>query len=226
MHVTAIPGGGVLGQAWRDVKSVYYANTPVWRWLKSGTLVFFGFFCWTAAALLLSYRPDWSFLTYVMAYGFALIVWGPVTHFGIVPAVIRLRRRADGGASRWLSRHASKLNLTVFFGVVIILGTVAPGFMLLDFSGALAPGSNSPDATATIDCVVEAEYVECSIENVQGADHIVILTGDRELERIDDPPYTARIPIDELAEAARSKEFVVELRDSEGQTLRRYVRTV
>jgi len=45
----------VLIQAWRDLLSVYYANTPIWRLFKSAGLLFFGFFCWSASSLVLSY---------------------------------------------------------------------------------------------------------------------------------------------------------------------------
>lgn len=225
MATTVVPRTGTVRHIWRDAKSVYYANTPTWRWLKGGTLLFFGFFCWSAASLLLAYRPQWDVLTYVMAYGFLLIVWGPLTHVVVVPATIRLRRSATTPAKRWLGRHGSKLNLTVFFTLVLIVGTVVPGVMVLDFSGALAGGGASPDATADLTCTLSDERVECSLENVRGVDHVVVLTGDRELERIDEGPYRFSVPTAALEEAARSKELAVELRDEEGRTLRRFVRT-
>jgi hypothetical protein len=74
----------ILRQAWADLLSVYYANTPVWRWLKSGGLVLFGLAVWSGANVLYSYVPEWEGLTYVMAYGFLVIIWGLLTHFLVV----------------------------------------------------------------------------------------------------------------------------------------------
>jgi hypothetical protein len=71
-------------QGWRDLLSVYYANTAVWRWLKSGTLVFFGFFLWAGSTVLQSVT-GWTFLNYTMAYGFLLLAWGPFTHSSSSP---------------------------------------------------------------------------------------------------------------------------------------------
>lgn len=82
-----------VANAWRSLKSVYYANTVSWRVLKSGALVFFGFFLWSSSNLLLSYRPGWTFLRYPMAYGFILIPYGPVHHFVVILLALRLRRR-------------------------------------------------------------------------------------------------------------------------------------
>jgi hypothetical protein len=66
-------GQKILVGAWRDLKSVYYANSTIWKLLKSATLVFFGFFLWAGSNLLLSYQPGWGFLYYIMAYGFVLL---------------------------------------------------------------------------------------------------------------------------------------------------------
>lgn len=212
-------------QLWRDLLSVYYANTPVWRWLKSGTLVVLGFFCWTGASILLSYRTDWGFLTYLMAYGFLLIAWGPLTHFAVVPAAIRLRRTAERPVVRTVARQASKLNLTVFLTLVVVLGTLTPGVMMFEYSNPLA-GDGSGDASAEVVCDVDDDLVACHLENVRGADHAVVLTGGEEVAVLEEPPYAFELRKADLADAATAKEFVVELRDADGETLRRYVRTV
>lgn len=215
----------VIRGAWRDAKSIYYANTPLWRWLKSGSLVLFGLFCWSGAAVLLSYRPDWGFLTYVMAYGFLLVGWGPLTHFLIVPLVIRVRRTATHPTTRWLTRHGSKLNLTIFFTLVIVFGTLTPGIMMLEFSGALAPGSNG-DVDPDLSCSTTDDIVECHLSDSTGIDHVVVTTGGREIVRLDEPPFEFTIRIDELETVTGQKQFTVELRDAEGSTLRRHVRTL
>lgn len=220
----------LLGRAWRDVRSVYYANTPAWRWLKSGTLVFFGLFCWSAAGLLHSYRPGWDWLTYVMAYGFLVVAWGPFTHFVVVPASIRLRRAAERPAARALARHASKLNLTVFLALVVVLGTATPGVMVLDFRGALGDGGASGSVDAEIDCTAADGVVECRVrpqgEAAAEVDRVVVVSGGERLRTVAEPPYAFELRRDELATVAGSPQFVIELRDAEGDTLRRFVRTV
>ncbi|WP_058366328.1 hypothetical protein [Haloparvum sedimenti] len=217
----------VVRQLWRDLLSVYYANTPAWRWLKSGTLVVFGFFCWTGSSVLLSYRPGWGFLTYAMAYGFLLIVWGPLTHLGVVPAAIRLRRTAEHPVARFLARQASKLNLSVFLTLVLLAGTVTPGVMMFEYASPLADGGDAaPDAGADVVCEDEGDLVACHLEAVRGADRVVVTTGGEELVTLSEPPYEFELRKAELADGATGKQFVVELRDAEGETLRRYVQTV
>jgi hypothetical protein len=225
-HTDATTGARrILGQAWRDLLSVYYANTPVWRWLKSGGLVLLGLAVWSGANVLHSYVPEWDFLTYVMAYGFLVIIWGPLTHFLVVPGIIRLRRTADGGLERSIARHGSKLNLSVFVVLVVVLGTLTPGVMMLEFSGTLGD-SGSGDVTADLVCDPGEETVTCRLEEPSGFDHVVVTSGDRRLERIEEPPYEFTVQRDELAETRNGAEFVVELKAEDGTTLRRFVRTV
>ena len=214
----------LLRRYWNDLLSVYYANTPIWRVLKSVSLLFFGFFCWSAAALLLSYRPEWTFLYYVMAYGFVLILWGPLTHFVIVPLVIRLRRTAEHPVTRTITRHGSKLNLSVFIVIVIVLGTAPISPMLLDF-GTIAGDDGQPDVNPDLLCTNDGEVIECELSDPTGIDHVVVTSGERELTTETDPPFAFEIHEDDLVEVVGQKQFVVELRDEDGETLRRYART-
>jgi len=119
----------------RDLLSVHYANTPVWRWLKSGSLVFLGLFLWMSGNVLLAYWTDSVTVRYALAYGFVLILWGPLTHLLVVPAVIRLRRTAENPTVRRIVRHGSKINFATFPRDRRGRGTLAPGVMLLDFVG-------------------------------------------------------------------------------------------
>lgn len=204
--------------------SVYYANTPVWRWLKSGALAFFGFFCWSGSNLLLSYRPEWTVLYYTMAYGFVLIVWGPLTHLVLVPLGIRLRRTAERPATRFLARQFSKINLTVFFAIVIVLGASPISPMLLDFTnlGASGGGTNvHPDLA----CTTDGEVIHCAIDDPTGIDHVVVISGDRELLVDEEPPFEFTVRKDELEEVVGQRELIVELRDAEGKRIRRYYRS-
>ncbi|MFA9518276.1 hypothetical protein ACERIT_13860 [Halopenitus sp. H-Gu1] len=218
--------GRAVRRAWRDLLSVYYLNTPTWRWLKSGTLVVFGFFLWTGSSVLLSYRPDWGFLSYAMAYGFAVIAWGPFTHLVVVPGSIRLRRTATHPAVRTLAKHASKLNFATFLLVVVVLGTFSPGVMALEYSSPLA-GDESPDAGADVICETgaDAETISCHLENVEGTDHVVVRSGGETLRTLEEPPYAFELRREELTDSTTGEQFVVELRDENGETLRRYIRT-
>lgn len=217
-----------VGQLWRDALSVYYANTPVWRWLKSGALVFFGFFLWSAASLVLSVRPDWGVLTYVAAYGIVLVLWGPLTHMAIVPLVIRLRRTAQHPITKTIARQGSKLNLSVFFAIVIVLGTFPAGPTVLDFGGGIGIGGDGDGGvSASIDCDADEETVTCLVTaDGEQVDHVVVLTGGEQIAQDSDRPFEVAVAIDDLAEVVGQKEFEIEVRNAEGETLARFVRTV
>lgn len=215
----------LVSRAWRDLLSVYYSNTPMWRVLKSVGLLFFGFFCWAAANLVLSYRPEWTFLWYLAAYGFVLIIYGPLHHAVILPAVIRLRRTADSAVGQFFAKRGSKLSILIFVLIVLVLGTMPIGVMGLDFGTAIV-GDSTPDASADVVCENEGEIVHCTLEEPRGFDHAVVTTGEREIATAEEPPYSFEIRKDELEEVVGQKEFIVELRDAEGDTLRRYRQTV
>ena len=215
----------VVRQAWRDLLSIYYANTPIWRWFKSGGLLVLGFFCWSAAALLHSYRPDWTFLHYVMAYGFVLILWGPLTHFVVVPLAIRLRRTAEHPAARWFSRHASKLNLTVFFAIVIVVGAIQFSPMMLDFGSAFTSDSGT-EVTTDLSCETEDDLLTCQLTNPDGVDRIVVTSGDTEVLEVDDPASPFEIRIDDLEEVMGQKEYRVELYDEDDNRVGVFRRSV
>ncbi|ELY88494.1 hypothetical protein [Natrinema altunense] len=215
----------VLRQAWRDILSVYYANTPIWRLFKSVGLLFFGFFCWTASNLLFSYGVEWTVLEYVRAYGFVLILWGPLTHAVIVPLVIRLRRTADRSIVRTIARNGSKINLSVFLAIVLILGTAPISPMVLDFQPTLE-GDSSADVNPDLSCTRAAGEITCELSESEGIDSVVVTSGGNEVTRTQDPPYDVTFREADLEEAVGQKEFIVELRDEDGETLRRYRRPV
>ncbi|WP_254863018.1 hypothetical protein [Halovivax gelatinilyticus] len=205
----------IVRRAWNDLLSIYYANTPIWRWFKSGGLLVFGFFCWSAASLLLSYRPDWTFLHYVMAYGFALIVWGPLTHFVIVPLAIRLRRTAEHPAARFFARNVSKINLSVFVVIVIVLAVVQFSPMMLDFGGAFESDSGS-EVTADLECEQTDDLITCQLTSTEGVDRIEVTSGDREVAIVDDPGGPFEIRVDALEEVVGQKQYSVALYDEDG----------
>lgn len=216
---------GQSRQLWRDLLSVYYANTPTWRWLKSGTLFFFGFFLWTGASVVLSVRPEWGILTYVMAYGFLLIIWGPFTHLVVVPLTIRVRRTADHPVARAFSRNSGKINLTIFFALVLVFGAVTPSVMVLEFSpGLIGDGGNS--ASGDLVCDTTGEVIDCHVENAAGIDHVTVESGGEELARADDPPFEMTFDRAALRETRTGQEFRVIYRDADGSQLQVQVRIV
>lgn len=212
-------------QLWRDLLSVYYANTPTWRWLKSGTLFFFGFFLWTGASVVLSIRPEWGILTYVMAYGFLLIVWGPLTHLVVVPLTIRLRRTTEHPLARSFSRNSGKINLTIFFALVLVFGAFTPSIMLLEFSPGLL-GDDNTGFSGDLVCDTTGEVIDCHVANSAGIDHVTVESGGEELLRVDDPPFEMAFDRAELHETRTGKEFRVVYRDADGSQLQIQVRTV
>lgn len=213
----------VLKGMWRDLVSVYYANTLVWRALKSAALIFLGFFCWIGGNLTLAY-VDWAPIRYVMAYGFVLLFWGPFTHVVVVPLVIRLRRTASNPVTRTVSRHGSKISLTVFLIVVVVLGTFPPGLMTFDFQ--VDTGDSSPDVSGDLQCTKTSEVVHCHLAEPSGVDHVVVVSGGETLATDEEPPFEFEIPISELDTVNDRRQFTVELRDEDGNTLRRFVRQV
>lgn len=213
----------ILVGAWRDLKSVYYANSTIWKLLKSATLVFFGFFLWAGSNLLLSYQPGWGFLYYIMAYGFVLLLWGPLTHLLLVPFVIRMRRLGGGGLSRFISRHGSKTNLTIFIIIVLILGTFPLGAMTFEFQ---LPSGGESDVNPRLDCTRSGETVHCHLSDSRGIDRVVVTSGGETIEVIEEPPFEFTLDVNRMSADRGDKQFVVELQDENGDTLRRYNRRV
>jgi len=216
-----------LRNAWRTTKSVYYANSLSWRFLKSGALVFIGFFLWAGANLLLSYQPGWAWLYYPMAYGFLVLVYGPIHHFVVIPLALRWRRA--GGVRTRLGRRLPVSMLAVFLVAVVVLGTVPAGPMTVDFQSSLE------DAGADIDpgllCTKSTDdggetRVHCHLSDADGIDHVAVVSGGEEVTVDRDPPFDFDVHASELTAVTGQKQFQVVLRDAEGNTIRRYSRTL
>lgn len=209
-------------KSWRNMKSIYYANSVSWRVLKSGALFFFGFFVWASSNLLLSYQPTWTFLYYPMAYGFALIPYGPFTHLVVVPLMIRLRR-----SGHWINRYLTKTNLTVFILIVIILGTFPPSIMVFDFQSTLEESGLDidPALTCTRGEQGNSSVIHCHLSESRGIDSVAVETSGRQVLVDDSPPFEFNIDENELTETVGQKQFQVVLRDENGDTIRRYTRT-
>lgn len=210
---------GVVRQAWRDMLSIYYANTPIWRLLKSGALAFLGVFLWAGGNLFRSYLPGSTLLNYVIAYGVLVFFYGPFTHLVIVPLVIRWRKKQ--GFLNKVARRLSKINLTFFIILVIIVGAYAPGFMFLNFDVA----SGGSDVDPELSCVDGGEVIECELTETEGIGQVVVTSGEETLVVVEEPPYEFEVRKDEMVEAVSQKRYVVEVRDEDGEMQRRFSRS-
>jgi len=215
--------GGIVRQAWRDLLSVYYANTPVWRWLRVVRSL--------PRALPVDERERPAGVLDRLRHGpvraglrLRPYFCGDRSHLLVVPAVIRLRRTAENPTVRRIVRHGSKINFATFLVIVAVVGTLAPGVMLLDFSSGF--GTDGGDVTAELVCQTDSDPITCELETAAGVDHVVLLAGGEEIDRNDEPPYAVSAPRDSLSEGPSGSQFVIELRGPDGDTLRRFVRTV
>ncbi|MFB6196438.1 MAG: hypothetical protein ABEI80_09725 [Haloplanus sp.] len=218
--------GDSLTNAWRTMRSVYYANSPSWRFLKSGALVFFGFFLWSASNLLLSYQPGWTWLYYPMSYGFLLIVYGPVHHFVVIPLALRLRRR--GGTESSVGRRLPTAGLVVFLIAVVVLGTAPTAPVVFDFQSSLegAGADINPDLLCTKSTTDGETHVHCHLTESKGIDHVVVMSGGERVAIDRTPPFEFEVRSSQLTSVTGEPQFQVVLRDADGTTIRRYTRTL
>lgn len=215
----------LVRSGWRTMLTIYYANSVSWRALKAGALVFLGFFAWVGASILLSYRPEWTFLHYLQAYGFLLLGYGPFHHLVVIPVYQRFRREG-----RHLSLgghlHLPNWSLAVFFALVIVLGTFPAGPMVIDFTSAL------DDAGVDVDpalLCVKGEHgngtdVHCHLSESDGIDRVVVRSGDRTILTDEEPPFDFTVREAQLDARRDEKRLVVDLLDSDGSLIRRYTR--
>jgi hypothetical protein len=219
----------LLRSGWNTLLTIYYANTVSWRVLKSGALLFFGFFLWAGANVLLSYRPGWTWLHYPMAYGFLLVVYGPLHHLVVIPLALRWRRRGEGRRVR-VGRRLPNAGLVVFLAVVVVLGTVPSlaGPMAVDFDAALegSAADVDPDLLCTKATGGGETTVHCHLTTAAGVDSVAVESGSEQLVVDESPPFEFTVRASELETVVGQKQFQVVLRDENGATVRRYTRTV
>lgn len=215
-----------MRNSWRTLKSVYYANTVAWRVLKSGTLLFFGFFLWAGGNLLLSYQPTWLWLRYVAAYGLVLLFYGPFHHLVVIPVALRWRRSPEERKST-TGRHLPNTGLAVFLVAVVVLGTYPAGPLLFDFGSTLdGTGADvNPDLLCT-KSTDEHAHVHCHLTSSEGVDHVEVQSGGEVIAVDREPPFEWTVSEESLTEVTGQKQFQVVLRDEDGSMIRRYTRTL
>lgn len=218
--------GTAMRDGWRTVKSVYYANSLSWRFLKSGALVFLGFFLWSASNLLLSYQSGWTWLHYSMAYGFLLLVYGPFHHFVVIPLALRWRR--GGGKKTRVGRRLPNVSLGVFLAAVVVLGTYPTAPVAFDFQSSLsdAGADIDPDLLCTKSTTDGTTEVHCHLTESEGIDHVTVVSGGEPVAVDRDPPFDFDLRSDQLTEVTGQKQFQVLLQDANNDTIRRYSRTL
>ncbi|WP_435116409.1 hypothetical protein [Halolamina sp. C58] len=214
----------LVGNAWSTLKTVYYANSVSWRVLKAGGLVFFGFFVWAGSNLVYSYNPSLGVLRYPMAYGFLLIVYGPIHHLVVLPLAFRWRRTP--GLRQRVGKRLPNGMLVVFLAAVVVLGTFPAGPMVVDFQSALeSSGADvSPDLLCTKSTTENGTAVHCHLSETDGVDRIEVRSGDSRLLVDEDPPYEFTIHEREIETVAGEKRFTVMLQSEDGTMVRRYTR--
>lgn len=222
-------GQGLLTRLWRTTKSVYYASSPAWRFLKSGALFLFGLFCWSAANLLLSYEPDWQWPYFFMAYGFLLVPVGPLTHLVLVPHLLPwLRRRPRDSWLHLFGQHLTLTILTVFFGAVMWMGLFPPSFMQMDFRAAA--GVAGSDVNPSLFCSSpdgrDGPDVTCRLEQTAGVGAVSVESGGTRLLKTEESPYTFSLQRDNLVEVVGQHQFQVVVYDEDGRPVRRFNRTI
>jgi len=217
-----------LRSTWHTLLTIYYANSLAWRLLKAGALFFLGFFVWAGSNILLSYFPGVTILRLALAYGFVLIVYGPVHHLLVIPVYQRLRRQ---GTHLSLGGHLHLPNLSLLlFAVLVVALAVAPvAPMLIDFQSALE--DSGADITPDMVCVKHTNdtgvaSIHCHLTDATGVDRVAVYSGDTRLLVDDTPPYEWTVTSTELQTVMGSKRFRVDLIDADGDLIRRYTRSL
>ncbi len=218
-------GPGVLVRLWRTIKSVYYASAPSWQVLKSGALLFFGFFCWSSATLLLSYEPSWHWTYVLMAYGFLLTWWGPLTHLLLVPRLIPwLRRQPRGHALHFIGKKVTQINLTIFTATVILLSVFPPDVMTVDF-GSIVHSTRTADVNPTLNCTRDVATITCRLDDTEGVGAISVASGGTILLERQQGDFSFSLEIADLVEVVGQRQFQVVVHTPDGEQVRRFTRT-
>lgn len=215
-----------LKAGWDILRTVYWYNSLAWRILKSGALIVLGFFCLSGGNLVLSYKPDWTFLNYLISYGFLLIVYGPIHHLVVIPGSLRLAHTSWGHVLR-INKRGPFWTLILFFTAVAWFGASPLDVMRFEFKPTGL--TESPDINPEVTCYREAtegtDLIRCSLPSVAEIAYVEVENKGTTVITDRDPPFEFTIEVAELEEVVGQKNFHVILRDKDGYMIRRYVRS-
>lgn len=209
---------------WNTTLTIYYANSISWRALKSGGLLFLGFFVWAGSNILYSYLPGLTILQYPIAYGFLLIIYGPIHHIVVIPLALRWRR--SQGTKQRIGRRLPNTMLTLFVVAIVVLGTFPVGPMTIDFTSAIE-GSGAdinPDLACVKDSSGSEAEVHCHFTDAEGVSRIEVQSGGEVIAEDSSPPFEFTIRESEMDTVVGNKQFIVEVYDENGEVARRYTR--
>jgi hypothetical protein len=215
--------GSSLKRGWEILSTVYSYNSLSWRFLKSAGLIVFGFFNLMASNLLLSYKPDWTFLYFFMAYGSLLIVYGPIHHLIVIPASLKLGRYSwarDLGIPRW--GHVCMLVL--FFVAVLYFSFFPLDVMTFELKATGLTGS--ADISPEISCwrpEQQSTTIRCTVSNEPGIASVLVETNGEPLRTDEKAPFQFSFDESDLNEVVGQKSFAIVPQDKNGNMLRRYV---
>lgn len=217
---------GPLRRLWLGYKALYYASTPAWQVLKSGALFILGIFCWSTGNLLLSYEPSWSWTYYLMAYGFLLIPWGPVTHLALVPHVTPfLRRRFRSVAVRFAARHLSLVNFGIFVVHVVMFGLFPPSHLTFEFD-ATPTETTAAAVDPALTCLTAPapHTVSCRLEASVGVSSVQVESAGEQLLILQESPFEFQLHRDRVHQIVGRREFEVHVLTEDGELIRSYTR--
>jgi hypothetical protein len=123
------------------------------------------------------------------------------------------------------------VSLGAFLAIVVVLGTV-PGMagpMVFDFGSALEDTTGTdinPDLLCTKSPGDGEQVVHCHLTTSDGIDHVEVQSGGESVVVDREPPFEFTVSSNELTEVTGQKQFQVVLRDSDGNMIRRYIRTL
>ncbi|MFB6268809.1 MAG: hypothetical protein ABEH83_02615 [Halobacterium sp.] len=209
-----------VGNAWGVVKTVYYANSVSWRALKSGGLLFFGFFLWAGSNVLRSYT-GWAVLDYTAAYGFIVLWYGPVHHVVVIPLALKWRRSA--GLRQRVGMRLPNAMLAVFLVGVLVLGTFPAGPVIVDFDSAIGSAEGA-QVQPDLACLENAagDSVDCEVRNPSAVDRVVVTSSGEDVRVLDSPPFEFTVDASEVRETMGQKQFTVHLYEADGDLVRQY----
>ncbi|MFB6347249.1 MAG: hypothetical protein ABEK50_16115 [bacterium] len=216
----------LLKNGWDILRTVYWYNSLPWRILKSGALIVLGFFCLSGGNLLHSYKPHWDFLNYIIAYGFLLIVYGPIHHLLVIPLSLKGAHYSWGQTLR-INKRGPFWTLIAFFVAVGFFGAYPLDVMTFEFSAPQL--TQSHDIDPDVECYRKAQtddpLIYCNVPVRDAIAYVEVENRGNVIETDREPPFELTVDASELEEVVGQKNFHIILRDKNDYMIRRYVRS-